>query len=47
MISRCLSRFTFSAEQAVAQKTFNKFNERYAANVEEFKKKVGSANNQA
>lgn len=46
MISRCISRFGFSVEQAVAQKTFVKFNQRYAANVEEFKKKVTSATNQ-
>jgi len=47
MLSRCILRFGFSAEQAVAQKTFAKFNERYSANLEEFKKKVSSANNQA
>lgn len=47
MLSKCVSRFGFSAEQALAQKTFLKFNERYSANLEDFKKKVGSANNQA
>jgi hypothetical protein len=47
MISRCISRFGFSSQQVVAQKTFVKFNERYAANVEEFKKKVSSTGNKA
>lgn len=47
MISRCVSKFGFSAQQAVAQKTYVKFNERYAANIEEFKKKVNAAANQA
>jgi hypothetical protein len=47
MLSRYISRFGFSAEQAVAQKTFLKFNERYSANLEDFRKKTASANNQA
>jgi len=47
MLTRWTSRFTFSAEQVVAQKTFVKFNERYAANLEEFKRKVSSVASQA
>ena len=38
------SRFLFSS---VAQKTFEKFTERYAANVAEFNKKMASASAQA
>lgn len=34
--------FAFSTSAAVAQKTFTKFTERYAANIQEFQKKVAS-----
>jgi hypothetical protein len=43
MISPAL-RCSFSS---IANKTFAKFNERYAANLEQFKKKVGSTGYEA
>jgi hypothetical protein len=35
--------FAFSTSAALAQKTFTKFTEKYAANIQEFQKKVGNA----
>lgn len=37
------ARFGFASAGQVAQKTFAKFTERYAANIEEFQKRVGSS----
>lgn len=41
LLLRGSKAFTFSTAAAVAQKTFSKFTERYAANLQEFQKKVG------
>lgn len=46
MIAKFVPRLSFSTSQAVAQKTFAKFTERYAANVEEFKKRVAASSAQ-
>jgi hypothetical protein len=44
MLLRRGTSFAFSSSAAVAQKTFAKFTERYAANIQEFQKRVaGSA----
>lgn len=40
MISKYIPRYAFSTTAAIAQKTYSKFSERYAANLEAFKKKV-------
>ena len=45
-LKSCITRYAFSTEQAVAQKTYVKFNQPYTANLEEFKKKVNSTSNQ-
>ena len=42
MLSKYLTRLRFRNSD-VAQRTFGIFNERYAANLEAFKKKVGNA----
>ena len=41
MISKYIPKYLFSTPTAIAQRTFTKFSERYAANLEDFKKKVG------
>lgn len=41
LLCRGTKAFTFSTAAAVAQKTFSKFTERYAANLQDFQKKVG------
>ena len=40
LLLRATRTFAFSTSAAVAQKTFTKFTERYAANIQEFQKKV-------
>lgn len=40
MLSTYIPRLGFSTTAAIAQKTFNKFSERYSANLEAFKKRV-------
>ena len=41
MLSKYIPRLAFSSTSEVAQRTFGVFSQRYAANVEAFKKKVG------
>jgi len=43
MLSKLLPRFRFSASADLAQRTFGIFSQRYAANIEAFKQKVGDA----
>lgn len=43
MIALRSPTFAFSTSAAIAKKTFTKFSEKYAANLEAFKSKVGSA----
>lgn len=43
LLWRGTKSFAFSTSAALAQKTFNKFTERYAANIQEFQKKVSSS----
>lgn len=43
MLSKLLPRFRFSASSDIAHKTFGIFSQRYAANIEAFKNKVGEA----
>lgn len=40
MLSTYIPRLGFSTTAAISQKTFNKFSERYSANLEAFKKRV-------
>lgn len=41
MLNKFISRFAFASSAEISQKTFGVFTNRYAANVEAFKKKVG------
>lgn len=43
MLTKFIPRFRFAASQDIAQRTFGIFSQRYAANVEAFKQKVGDA----
>lgn len=44
--SRFLPLYRFSANSTIAQKTFAKFQEKHAANMEAFKRKMADANKQ-
>ena len=47
MLSKYIPRFAFASSAEIAQRTFGVFTDRYAANVEAFKKKVGESGYQA
>ena len=47
MLSKYIPRLAFSSTSEVAQRTFGVFSQRYAANVEAFKKKVGETASEA
>ena len=43
MLSKYIPKLGFASSKELAGKTFQIFNQRYAANVEAFKKRVGDA----
>ena len=47
MLTTYIPRLGFSTTAAIAQKTFDKFSERYSANLEAFKKRVSDTASQA